>query len=328
MSYFLCVCLPDLSVRVDFRAVYCLSSSLSYQAGLLMITRVKNRLDYEILHRTGRKVVIAGGRNLETSMDVLEVNELKICGDVKHAFDTYVLDELLSEDEINESVWAMADLSQQFRHIHIELRSKFGEEYDAKYPGYDAFLARVTNFIKSLKSKVRVLKQEEKVTVLETEINALKIEGGFLDLKVKQLLDTRDSAQNLSDVEDFILKMEGFINDYFELSKRAKCSLGKEYDEVFDDKFMSAISGMREEIKVAKVLRQQLCEAIEKGKAQAAHDYERSSQIVKAENLISEIEFRCGSLQRKYEQKFEDLTDYQILDISQKKILISSSMKF
>ena len=112
-----------------------------------------------------------------------------------------------------------------------------------------------------------------------------------------------------------------FINDYFDLSKRAKCSLGKEYDEVIDDKFMSVISGMREEIKVAKVLRQQLCEAVEKGKAQAAHDYERCSQIVKAENLISEIEFRCGSLQRKYEQKFEDLTDYQILDISQNKNL-------
>ena len=85
MSYFLCVCLSDLSVRVDFRVVYCFSSSLSYQAGLLMISRVKNRLDYKILHRTGRKVVIAGGINLETSMDVLEVNELKICGDVKHA---------------------------------------------------------------------------------------------------------------------------------------------------------------------------------------------------------------------------------------------------
>ena len=69
------------------------------------------------------------------------------------------------------------------------------------------------------------------------------------------------------------------------------------------------------------MLRQQLCEAAEKGKAQAAHDYERSSQIVKAENLISEIEFRCGSPQRKYEQKFEDLTDYQILDISQNKNL-------
>ena len=55
-----------------------------------MITRVKNRLNYKILHRTGRKVVIAGGRNLETSMDVLEVNELKICGEVKHAFDTCV----------------------------------------------------------------------------------------------------------------------------------------------------------------------------------------------------------------------------------------------
>ena len=37
--------------------------------------------------------------------------------------------------------------------------------------------------------------------------------------------------------------------------------------------------------------------------------------------MISEIEFRCGSLQRKYEQKFEDLTDYQMLDISQNKNL-------
>ena len=37
--------------------------------------------------------------------------------------------------------------------------------------------------------------------------------------------------------------------------------------------------------------------------------------------MIGEIKFRCGSLQRKYEQKFEDLTDYQILDISQNKNL-------
>ena len=48
---------------------------------------------------------------------------------------------------------------------------------------------------------------------------------------------------------------------------------------------------------------------------------ERSGQIVRAENLNTEIDFRCKSLLNKYEQKLEDLTDYQILEISQDKNL-------
>ena len=91
-----------------------------------MNTREKERLDYLILHETGRKVLKSGGKKLKIKMDTAEVNELKLCGDINYAFNIYVLDELLSEDEINESLRAIADMSQRFRHIHVDLRNNWG----------------------------------------------------------------------------------------------------------------------------------------------------------------------------------------------------------
>ena len=288
-----------------------------------MNTREKERLDYLILHETGRKVLKSGGKKLKIKMDTAEVNELKLCGDINYAFNIYVLDELLSEDEINESLRAIADLSQRFRHIHVDLRNKFGEDYGTKYPKYDEVLGQMTSFSKSLKVKLRVFKQGEKESIQEKDKDALKIEREFLDVKINHLSDTVDLtvANNLSEIDDYIFKMEGFINDYFDLCRRAKCCFGKEYDQLYDDKFKTAISEMRQDIKMAKLLKQKLFEENEKSRTEAVNSHERSSQIVKVENLVSEIKFRCDSLQRKYEHKLEDLSDYQILDISQNKNL-------
>jgi hypothetical protein len=273
-----------------------------------MNTREKDRLDYLILHETGRKVLKSGGKESKIKMDTAEVNELKLCSDINHAFDIYVLDELLSEDEINESLRAIADLSQRFRHIHVDLRNKFGGEYGSKYPKYEEVLGQITSFSKSLKAKLRVFKEGEKESVQEKDKEALKIEREFLDVKINHLSDMVDLnvADNLSEIDDYIFKMEGFINDYFDLCRRAKCCLGKEYDQLYDDKYKTSISEMRQDIKMAKLLKQKLFEKNEKSRTEAVNSYERSSQIVRVEHLVCEIKFRCDSLQRKYEQKFED----------------------
>ena len=53
-----------------------------------MFTRSKDRLDYKILHETGRKIVKKGG---EADMGSKEIEELKILKDIDHTLKLYDL---------------------------------------------------------------------------------------------------------------------------------------------------------------------------------------------------------------------------------------------
>ena len=96
-----------------------------------MNTRKKDRLDYKILQETGRKVVIPRRENVVMKMVEQEVLEqLKIVEDVSHSLNVYALDELSTEDELSDALGIMSGLSQNYRHIHVELKSKLGDAYN------------------------------------------------------------------------------------------------------------------------------------------------------------------------------------------------------
>ena len=50
----------------------------------------------------------------------------------KLSLHTFVIDELVSEEEITEGLQVIAGLSQQFRHIHVDLRNELGDSYEGK----------------------------------------------------------------------------------------------------------------------------------------------------------------------------------------------------
>ena len=126
-----------------------------------MNLRKKERFDYKTFHETGRKVVL-GKKTSNIEMDTEKIMELKIKADIDHVLGIYVLDDLVSGDDISEGLNEISNLSQNFRHIHVELRNKLGDDYEDRYPEYDKTVEKLTLFMRSAKSKLRDLKQEEK----------------------------------------------------------------------------------------------------------------------------------------------------------------------
>ena len=284
-----------------------------------MFTRNKDRIDYKIFHETGRKVVISGGKISKNKMATDEkIVEMKIVADIKYTLGVYTLEDLISGDDIEEGLTVISGLGQQFRHIHVELKNKLGNDYETQYPEYNKTLEDLAEFRKSAKTKLRINRQDK-------EKEALKIEEEFLYLKIKQLQNTVDVtiAKNISEIDDYIIKIEGFIDEYFGLCGKLKCCLGEKYNELYDPKFKQLTLEMREDVKMGKILKQKLLEAEEKSKRQVREEFEQSVHITGAENLSREIDLRCSSLQIKYDNNFENLSDYQVLGISQNKNLDS-----
>ena len=60
--------------------------------------------------------------------------------------------------------------------------------------------------------------------------------------------------------------MEGFANEYFDLSRRIKCCFGKDYDQLHDQKFKHTIAEMRQDIKMAKALKRKFFEEDEESR--------------------------------------------------------------
>ena len=299
-----------------------------------MNTRKKDRLDYKIFHETGRKVVILREKmSSESKMDNSPapdpevMSEMKIRGDIKHALEIYAIEDLLSWDEISEGLGVISELAQQFRHVHVDLRVKLGQEYESQYPSYDEIINNLTLFVKSAKAKLRTVKQEEEsrieIRMKEKEKEALKAEEEILNQKINQLKNMVDVSlvENVFELDDYISKMEGFIEEYFKLGGKLKFCFGDQYNDLCDPNLKLCTIQLREDVKLAKNVRKKIVDIEEETKKQGFEEMTLSVNIKGAENLFSEIELRCKTLLTKYEVNLDDLSDYQILEIDQNKYL-------
>ena len=149
-------------------------------------------------------------------------------------------------------------------HVHVQLKATIGD-YNKKYPDYEQILSTATNFLKAAKKRLKIVKNElgeddEKTvfpSVEETErIEMVQIDREVLDMKIKQLNDSIDinHANDVSELDEYIIKMEAFVNGYFDMSGRFKYCFGKKYDE-YAQNFDLKIKELSEEIKLAKMLR-------------------------------------------------------------------------
>ena len=318
-----------VSLVVALALNYLLGGYLEFLSGVVLVefmSRKKDRIDYKEYHRTGRKVLLVpGGKNIK--MDKDEICELQINADIEHALSIYGLEDLVSVDEINEALHEISELCQTFRHIHVEMQNKLGDDYKVRYPKYNETVEKLMLFTKSAKKKLRTLKQEEKedknASEKGKEKEALAVEGDFLALKVKQLLAMVDISisENVSEIDTFISKMEAYLNDYYSLSVKLKCCYGEDYSGLYDVSFQKDTRIMNDEIKMANLSKKKLLENDEQSKMETVEKDKQLKHVIEAQNLISEIEFRCDSLENKFDRKLEDLSDYQILEISQNKNL-------
>ena len=95
-----------------------------------MNTRSVPRLDYKILHESGPRYgpktlkMSTHGEIVESDVKTLSVTELKICEDLRHIFRIYQVDELESDEELNEAFECISETSQKYRHVHVPLIGK------------------------------------------------------------------------------------------------------------------------------------------------------------------------------------------------------------
>ena len=113
-----------------------------------MNTRKLTKLDYGILHESGKKVLKFGVK-MATSDEI--VTESKIREDIYHTLRIYVLAELTSENEILEGLEIINDLCQQFRHSHVELKKSLTNYSDVYQNDYAAIYEKLVTFIKDAK---------------------------------------------------------------------------------------------------------------------------------------------------------------------------------
>ena len=243
------------------------------------------------------------------------------------------MEELSSEDEITEGICTINDLGINFRHAHVELKSKFGERYENMYPNYDKALEDLNDFARNARHKIRCLRQHNEeiktekgkmVSVYENR-EKLKHEHELLNLKIDQFNSIIDvqSATDLGTINDCVSKMEGFINEYFSLGGKMKFFYEEEYGKLFEDQFKNRTNDMHGDIKLAKLLKKKLSEISEGQKESKEREKARACNLIAAQNLYDEINLRCDSLSIKFSVNLELLSDYQILEIGQNKELES-----
>ena len=176
-----------------------------------MNTRGGNQLDYRILHETGKKVYKVQGRRLEMA-EKIKVDELKVRGDIKYAVTMYDITAEITEDAVIEGKGVVKDLSQKFRHTHVEWKNALGDDYENEYPDYITVSEKLITFIKNAKSKLKDLKQKKRTMkkVSEEKIKAgLRIEDEVLSLKIKQLdMFEMMRSSDPQEVEYYIIKVE------------------------------------------------------------------------------------------------------------------------
>ena len=71
----------------------------------------------------------------------LQAEVVNITNDVEDLFDSYKVENLTEEDELNEFVIKIGDIKRDFRRIHAQLKIAEGEDFENKYSGYEEQLS-------------------------------------------------------------------------------------------------------------------------------------------------------------------------------------------
>ena len=307
------------------------------------------RIDFKIYHESGVKKVMSDGEMDETGakaqgeedrvLNTLVTEELKVSEDIRHDYELYNPDDLITEDEIHEALDVIKDDGQKFRHIHVELKKYLGEvEHGGKYPKYADEVSKAMKFVKKLKEKLREVRKNS----LEAQVTndgqtdhrlrskQISVDEDVLNLKVETLNGSIDLelAGDIREVDSYITKMEEYTSLYLDLVGKIKlCYRDGEEDvnenlDVQKKRVETQISQISQDLKIAKVLRKKLTD-VDSEKQNATCDLQRKQNLLKAQSLEKEILLRGDALALKLDREFHGLSDYQLLEIASDKTVDS-----
>ena len=133
---------------------------------------------------------------------------------------------------------------------------------------------------------------------MKKEHEMLRIEEDRFNLKITQFESLIDLnyCQNISALDEYILKMGEFSSEYFYSIQKTGNAFGDEYGAVYGPKFKHKTHEIGENMKMAKRLRQRFLEITDNNKNKESEKIRQQNQILKAQNLCCEIDIRCESL--------------------------------
>ena len=153
----------------------------------------------------------------------------------------------------------MTDLYDSYRSVHVELRKTLGDTYGEKYPKFDAINEKVTDYLKSVRTKIRTQCHKHQQTKGEEEIRALEVEGEFLKKKVDQYNRSIDGnvsvVRDVGTIDKYVAKMEEFIGEFFSLGTRLKCICPEKFDTDYGQDFDLIVYEMQQDIVLATKLK-------------------------------------------------------------------------
>ena len=257
-----------------------------------------------------------------------KTEELKIVDDIIHNLKLYALDDLGSELEIKEGVGYISHLSEKYRHIHVELKLLAGNQYEKLYPAYEKVTKSLDDYVLHSRKKLRDLNtrylQDEKLN-LENEkvdqMNALKVVFEVLKQKIAVTNDAVDllTATKDQEIDRYISTMERFIDEVFDVSAKMKQVCPVSYNLNHAKNIQDEIMNIHMDVRLSKLLKHELYDARQKMSCNVLFSADRIKCVTKAENLSAELHIRFKTLSKKYGINLENLSDYQILDLHQKK---------
>ena len=129
-------------------------------------------VDYKILGSTGDRVKVVRVKQ-NSNMDEYKTKAIYISSDVDDLFDSYVLEEMNGEEELQNYVDRVDALKRDFRRVHTVLKRGDEENFADTYPDYDENLRKLTESFKTATKKLSNLRAESKATADQREAAAL-----------------------------------------------------------------------------------------------------------------------------------------------------------
>ena len=282
------------------------------------------RLDYLALHRTGTMVIKINdneGYGKVCNINVLSL--LKTLEDLEFDLDLFEdIEDYEFKSEVKEAITSVSALLQEYRQVNVDIKLELGpEEFLRQYPNYEENVGRATAFLKRAQKYSKQAKNDL-IKIDDDQREPLKTEQEVLEMKINQICKAIDiqNEDDVAEIESFVRNAEIFVSEYFELCGKSKRLFAEDHDE---EKFQSEIDKINDKIKVAKSARKKLLDIKAKHEVEVSKGGIKNDHFLRGQNLAVEIKQRLEQLEIKFDQDLDSLGDYQILEISQNKMIES-----
>ena len=213
--------------------------------------RDTSRIDYDIYHKKGLKVLKDSGK-IDVKMANLVDEELKIVKKFSRFFNEYEVSILYEVQDIEIGIKELKVLADSYEDVHVQLNREIGDNvYKETYTDYEDQILKVTKWIRDAKLAINEKKarksadnDQEKLCESEKEIDKIKAEEKYFRKRIGSELEAMhgENSDFLEDLEKNLSAAEALKKEYYSIFVKIE-SMGTackdEYENVFDKQVLA-----------------------------------------------------------------------------------------